>query len=241
MKKLLFIGVALSAIAGPAGAADLGRQAPVYKAAPVMAVAPMSWSGCYVGGNVGGVWGTKDWNVTGSGAPIGSHDVSSVIGGVQAGCDVQTGAVVFGIQGDYDWTGANGSNADLVIPGDTDRTQVKSLASVTGRLGYAWGQFLGYVKGGGAWVRDDYDVFVTATGAPAASASETRGGWTAGLGGELALNRNWSAFIEYDHYGFGTRANAFVTPTGATFGSADIKQDIDVVKGGINYRVNWGR
>ena len=115
------------------------------------------------------------------------------------------------------------------------------MASVTGRLGYAWGQVLGYVKGGGAWARDDYDVFVTATGAPAASASETRGGWTAGLGGEYAITRNWSAFIEYDHYGFGTRANTFVTPPGGTFGTADIKQELDVVKGGVNYKFNWGR
>jgi outer membrane immunogenic protein len=241
MKKLLFIGVALSAlVAGPAGAADLGRQAPVYKAAPVMAVAPMSWSGCYVGGNVGGVWGTKDWNVTGSGVPIGSHDVSGVIGGVQAGCNLQTGALVFGIQGDYDWTGAKGSNADLIALGVTDQTRVRDLSSVTGRVGYAWGQFLGYVKGGGAWVRDDYDT-LSAGGAGTSSAKETRSGWTAGVGGEYAFSPNWSAFVEYNRYGFGTSTNTFVTPAGVVAGSVDIKQDIDVVKGGINYRFNWGR
>src|ERR1700704_2516322 len=94
MKKVLLTGVALSAlVAGPAVAADRGRNAPVYKAAPVVAVAPMSWSGCYLGGNVGGLWGGKDWNVAPGGAAIGSHDVSGVIGGVQAGCNVQSGAV----------------------------------------------------------------------------------------------------------------------------------------------------
>jgi outer membrane immunogenic protein len=197
----------------------------------------MSWGGCYVGGNVGGLWGTKDWNVAPGGTAMGSHDVSGVIGGAQVGCNVQTGAVVFGIQGDYDWTGAKGSNPDAFNIGATDQTEVKSLASVTGRVGYAWGQFLGDVKGGGAWVRDADAVLGTATG----TASETRSGWTAGVGGEYAITRNWSAFIEYDHYGFGTRVNTFVTPAGGTLGTADIKQDLGVVKGGINYKFDWGR
>jgi hypothetical protein len=30
-------------------------------------------------------------------------------------------------------------------------SNTKSLASVTGRVGYAWDRFLGYVKGGGAF------------------------------------------------------------------------------------------
>jgi outer membrane immunogenic protein len=173
--------------------------------------------------------------------PVGSHDVSGVIGGGQVGCNLQTGAVVLGVQGDYSWTDAKGSSTDQVVPGATDQTQVKSLASVTGRIGYAWGQFLGYVKGGGAWVRDEYDVSAIATGAPIASARETRSGWTAGIGGEYAFNRNWSAFVEYDHYGLGTRSNAFTTPAGGSFGSADIKQDLGVVKGGVNYKFDWGR
>jgi len=139
-------------------------------------VAPMSWGGCYVGGNVGGVWGTKDWNVTGSGVPMGSHDVSGVIGGVQGGCNVQTGAVVFGIQGDYDWTGAKGSNADTF----TSARPIKPRSNHWPRspaVSVMPGSVPRYVKGGGAWVRDDYAVL----GTPSGTASETRGGWTAGL------------------------------------------------------------
>ena len=34
--------------------------------------------------------------------------------------------------------------------------KVKSLASVTGRVGYVWDRFLGYVSGGLDWERDDY-------------------------------------------------------------------------------------
>jgi hypothetical protein len=59
---------------------------------------------------------------------------------VQGGCNYQVGAWVFGIQGDYDWTNIN-SNVANAIPaavafGLTDNAQFKSLASVTGRVGY---------------------------------------------------------------------------------------------------------
>jgi outer membrane immunogenic protein len=96
-----------------------------------------------------------------------------------------------------------------------------------------------YVKGGGAWVRDDYDIFVTATGVAVGSASETRSGWTAGGGLEYAFMGNWSGFAEFDYYGLGTRAIGFVTPAGAALGTADIKQRVSVFKGGINYRFSW--
>jgi outer membrane immunogenic protein len=69
MKKLLLAGVAGLALAaaGSADAADLGR--PVYKAPPPVAPVPVrvfSWTGCYVGANIGGAWGKKDFS---SGAP----------------------------------------------------------------------------------------------------------------------------------------------------------------------------
>ena len=65
MKKILLTGVAgvtLLAIA-PAHAADLGR--PVYKAPPpVVAPVPLfSWTGCYIGGHIGGGWGRKEISI----------------------------------------------------------------------------------------------------------------------------------------------------------------------------------
>jgi len=50
------------------------------------------------------------------------------------------------------------------------------LASVTGRIGYAWDRFLGYVKLGGAFQRSTYSLLVA--GLTGATASETRFGWT---------------------------------------------------------------
>ena len=42
------------------------------------------------------------------------------------------------------------------------------------------------MKGGGAWERDRYDI--TSAGTTFFTASETRGGWTLGVGGEYAAD-----------------------------------------------------
>jgi outer membrane immunogenic protein len=243
MKRLAFallavtgLSVGLSQIAF---AADLPVKAPPMVAAPV----PFSWTGCYVGGNVGGLLAHKDWTdrtlTPTFGFPQASHDANSWLGGVQAGCNYQVSGWVFGIQGDYDWTDAKGTNADLINTNASDQTRIRSLASVTGRVGYAWDRFLGYVKGGGAWERADYTMFYTATGVAFATASETRGGWTVGVGGEYAFTDWLSGFAEYDYYDFGTRKNTFIfLPNGGLFSYTDIKETNSVFKVGLNLR--WG-
>ena len=184
MRKFLLVTAALVALADPAMAADL-RARPVYKAPPAPPPVQFSWTGCSVGGHVGGLWARKDWSgrsisfvpgepIPSFGQSFGGHDADGWLGGVQAGCDYQLGGgIVIGIQGDYSWTDAKGSNVNLVAPFITDQTRIKSLATVTGRLGYAWERFLGYVKGGGAWERDEYAI-TTATSVD--TAAETRRG-----------------------------------------------------------------
>ena len=154
MKKLLLAGVAVIALLGEASnAADLAR-APFYAPPPPL-VAVFTWTGCYIGGNAGGIWANSDWSDTIIG-DFGSNTASGALGGVQAGCNYQAGGFVVGIQGDYDWTSINSSVANVlplaVAVGLTDQTQIKSLASVTGRAGQAWDRLLVYVKAGGAWL-----------------------------------------------------------------------------------------
>jgi outer membrane immunogenic protein len=140
---------------------------------------------------------------------------------------------VFGIQGDYDWADAKGSHIDPFLGVSTLSSRTKSLASVTGRIGYAWDRFLGYVKGGGAWERDDYAWFLTGVPAFGFSGSETRGGWTVGIGAEYAFT-NWvTGFVEYDYYGFGTRnVSLAFSPAFVNF---DIQEHKSVVKVGLNF------
>jgi outer membrane immunogenic protein len=236
MRNILFAGTALIAlVSGSAMAADMRpAPAPVYTKAPMMA--PLfTWTGCYVGGNVGGLWAKKDWTVTSTGAAITSQDITSWLAGAQVGCNYQVSTWVFGIQGDYDWTDAKADSIDQVFIGGSDHTNIKSLASVTGRVGYAWDRFLGYVKGGGAWEKDNYSTTFTATGVTFSIASETRTGWTLGVGGEYAFTDWLTGFVEYDYYDFGTKTNSFATTIPSTQ-LANIKETKSVVKGGINFK-----
>jgi len=233
MRNVLLAGLALTALfGGSAGAADLATP-PVYvPASPVIAY--VTWTGCYVGGNGGRLWANKDFTDPVFGVGVASHTASGVLGGVQGGCNYQVSGWVFGIQGDYDWTNASGNNvADAGFP-FTDHSRVKSLASVTGRVGYAWDRFLGYVKGGGAWEQSDYSVLFGAL--TVATASATRSGWTVGVGGEYAF-LNWlTGFVEYDHYGFGTATNTLICPLCAAPIPFNVKTSSNVVKAGLNFK-----
>jgi len=234
MKRLLLASVSVCAlIAATHGrAADLAATMPV-KAPRIAAVPPFSWTGCYVGGNVGYGWGRKDFSdvpspgvFTGEGLPV---DTSGFLGGGQLGCNYQFApSWVVGIEGDIsagDISGHATSSTGAVFDAKTDW-----LASVTGRVGYAWDRWLAYAKGGGAWAGDKY----TASYGGEWNASETRSGLTIGAGLEWAFADNWSARLEYDFYAFGTRNVVFTyTDESATL---SVKQQIQALMFGVNYR-----
>jgi outer membrane immunogenic protein len=256
MKKYLLAGVGLIAISMgvPALAADMPVKA-AYKAPPI--VYAYSWTGCYIGGHVGGLWVSKDATLAAPGIPVvggplpfpgapagistGGHHASSVVGGIQAGCNYQfAGGWVIGLQGDYGWTDAKGSHVDPLLPILTDESRTRSLASVTGRIGYAWDRFLGYVKGGGAWERDNYQSYLTANSAFIFStASETRGGWTIGVGGEYAFTDFLTGFAEYNYYDFGTKTVPNTTLIGPI--NVDVREHKSVAKVGLNFKFGSGR
>ena len=239
MKKFLtMIGVALSAVvAVPAMAADMRPPPPVYRAPPPV-VPIWTWTACYIGGHVGGLWARKEITDTTLGGPFfgeADHTVNGWLGGVQAGCDYQfAGGWVIGIQSDFAWTSADSSHVSVLDPTLTIETKIEWLGSLTGRIGYAWGRFLGYVKGGVAWEWDSFNVFDNVTLTSFGTLDRRRNGWTVGVGGEYAFADYLSGFVEYNYYDFGTRDFAF------GIGSFDISETKSVVKAGLNFRFGGG-
>jgi len=235
MKRALLAAAAIAvSFSGTASAADLRvRARPVY--APAVA-AFYNWTGCYVGGNGGGFWATRRFSNNGLGFGD-NHTASGGLGGVQAGCNYQMGSWVLGVQGDWDWGRVSEDDRGAIaVPFFTVHWQTKSLASVTGRGGYAWDRFLLYVKGGGGWLRTDFSFQTAGT---AFSVSDTRSGWTVGVGGEYAFLDWLTGFIEYDHYGFRDNDNGrfgcgLACPVGAFPGN--FRTDVDVVKAGLNVK-----
>ena len=152
---------------------------------------------------------------------------------------------MIGIEGDLAATGINGSTlvpfTVFGFPG-TVNTHSKTdwLATLTGRLGYSFDRSLLYIKGGVAFAHDKYsgDVSIPFFGVlETVTATDTRTGWLLGAGFEQALDKNWSAKIEYNYMDFGTRTETFnvAAAPGLPY-IGDISQRIQTVKLGINYR-----
>lgn len=275
MKKLLLLSSAI-VVAGPALAADLAVKAP-----PVVAAVPYTWTGCHVGGHVGAGWdrttysdpgtpiaavppfiaGGLNQNFAPAGAAFSARGGAAFLGGVQAGCDYQFASNwVIGIGGDFSWTNLGSVTNDPFFGGKNGNpvafsARTNEIASITGRVGYAWDRVLFYGKGGAAYAHDKYAVSNSAAinanifgcdnggGAPFSgcntAGSADRWGWTAGVGVEWAFATNWSAMIEYDHYGFDTKTISMAVVNNSlavTPANLNVRHSIDVVKVGINYR-----
>jgi outer membrane immunogenic protein len=222
LSLLAVAGLAL--VAQSASAADLRR--PVYKAPPPAVVAAYNWSGFYLGGHVGGAWSSEEARDLATGL-TGATDPDGFIGGLQAGYNWQADRWVFGIEGDWSWSGADGSTPLVGVPFTSNDSW---YATLTGRVGYAWDNWLWYVKGGAAWADKEY------TYAGFGTFSDTRVGWTIGTGVEWALGPQWSAKLEYNYLDFGKDTY--------TFGAfpIDVDSQVHLVKAGINYRFGgWGK
>ena len=116
-------------------------------------------------------------------------------------------------------------------------TTIKSVGTVTGRVGAAFDRALLYVLGGYAWEHAGYENPAPLDGGLNSFASHTVSGWTLGGGLEYALGGNWSAFVQYNYMGFGTRDLLFVgTPAVAGQFTEDVRDHINVVKAGVNFR-----
>ena len=121
---------------------------------------------------------------------------------MQVGANWQFGNVVVGGEIDASWASLKGS----VAAGAISRFRAidlhyRALATGTGRVGYAAGTWLSYVKAGIAWADLEQTNFagtVTPRGVP-----HTRTGVTAGAGLEWAFWRNLSAKLEYNFIYFG--------------------------------------
>jgi outer membrane immunogenic protein len=229
------IGLAVS----QASAADLPRKAPVYTPPPPP---PITWTGCYIGANVGGIFSSGD--ATFDGVEV-SRSNSGFAGGGQIGCDYQfAGGWVIGIRNMFDGTSLRRDRTFLDpvfgVSGTAD-FHVNWFDTLTGRLGYAFAPgWLLYGQGGVAWVKTSTDV--TLAGFDFGSFDRTRTGWTAGGGVEWMFARGWSAFLEGNYMDFGSNDHTLFDPVNCTAGCTfNTHAKAATVLVGVNYRFGWGK
>ena len=189
-----------------ASAADMA-----VKARPMVAPPVFSWTGCYIGGDVGYAWArdrdSEITTATGAASPFSPASAASVNGpklGGYLGCNYQMSQFVIGLEGDGEWADLKGS-ANFVTPAPPDfyTTTIRWQASARGRLGYAFDRALLYVTGGAAFAHVNERDQVGVTGAFTDHAT-TRTGWTVGGGVDYAFTNNWIGRVEYRYADFGT-------------------------------------
>jgi outer membrane immunogenic protein len=257
MKKFLTGSIAaiVMAAAVPALAADM---APRYSKAPMAPpVVVYNWTGCYIGGNVGGGWarttqsrvGFIDGTVINPPQDFGSSDGrGDFIGGGQIGCDYQVGGNwVVGVQGMVDFGDVRSSHAVTAFPTFSSAIRLQDTITATGRIGYLFApQVLAYVKGGAAWARVDYNFFQPSGALSESATGVDRTGWTVGGGLEWMFAPGWSVFGEYNYMDFGRRNISFtsaVPPALNTGSPGDIirtRLEVQQALVGVNYKFNWG-
>jgi outer membrane immunogenic protein len=232
----------LLAIAVVANAADMPVKAPPAPVPP-----PFSWTGFYIGGNVGAGWSDRTVTDTLFGLDITNQgNGARLIGGGQVGLNYQINNFVIGVEADFDWASNNdNNNSGVVIAGNTFRVNSNDtwITTVAGRIGYAWDRVLFYGKGGGGWIGNSgFTVTNVTTGASFTSSNgNTNSGWLAGGGIEWAFADNWSARIEYDFLGLNDRT--LTVPLAVPVIGGDVftlhNRDVQMVTFGVNYRLNW--
>lgn len=191
---------------------------------------PTSWTGAYVGANLGGGFAQVSTTVTGlPGGGASSENLTGFVGGGQAGANWQTGSTVVGFECDIQGADQNHktTNAAFAV---TD--SITYFGSARGRLGLGVDRWLPYVTGG--WGYGGWSSTATLAGVATASVTRSHGFWTMGGGLEVAVWRNLSGKIEYLFADTGTVATTRSTAIGATTFSSTIHDNI--FRAGMNYR-----
>jgi len=228
IRQYVAAAAALPLLVTAAAAADL----PTAKPAPALPPPPIfTWTGFYVGGEIGGAWlNDRLTESTAFVPPLTGHQsstLSGVTGGGLAGYNQQFNNFVLGVEGDLEATSLSKNNTCLIEDGGAGnaapgscfpqpgfnyafRTQLPWQGSIRGRLGWALGQALIYAAGGLAFgeVRTS-DVTGPGAFPPVGSQSfeRTQVGGTIGAGVEYAVTSNLIVRAEYRYADFGTVSN----------------------------------
>jgi outer membrane immunogenic protein len=258
MKRIVLIAAAATLVGSSAFAADLAFKAP--------ALVYYNWTGCYLGANGGGAWDSMNFAIGNndsaffgpafaSGATPSTYSESSQggIAGAQAGCNWQpTGsAYVIGLEGDADWTNLKNSKtintkvAGFASGTGTATDTMQSIATIRGRVGYAFDHLLLYATGGLALGNANYYysfAFPATSENYINSYSATRVGGTAGVGAEYAFTSIISAKLEglwYDLKGTQFQAGG-MTGAGPATAAHIVTADHDsgwMLRAGLNFKV----
>ena len=244
-KRLLSPALALAVFSTGAMAADLPsrRAPPVY--VPPAALPVFTWTGFYVGGQVGYGFGNSHSYAFApglGGLAASSANSNGVIGGAHVGYNYAVPSVPF-------FGGVGGAQLVVGVEGDVDGSSAKPTyglgglnvttsdniqGSVRGRVGIAVDRVLFYATGGAA-IGGLTNTYVNPFNGLTDSLNHTRVGYTVGGGVEYAITNNWSIRAEYRRTDFGHVTDTLTNSTGGGVNVSSHQVD-NRVQAGFSYK-----
>jgi outer membrane immunogenic protein len=192
-----------------------------------------SWTGFYVGGHAGLATGNTEAQVPGfDGLADTDFSMDGGIYGGHVGYNYQAGAWVFGIEGTYAGSNVEGNGPSFVVL--NVQRELDWLATVEGRLGYAFGRSMIYARGGWAWAK--LDTGVSIAGFNIFSGDATHNGWTAGFGFEHALGDWLIGRVEYAHVDLDTENHALAFTGDGCCLTDNVEGEIDTIRIGASIK-----
>ncbi|MGA7383511.1 MAG: carbohydrate porin [Methylocella sp.] len=241
---------AVTAMSGPAYAADLAAPPPAF-----------TWTGLYLGANAGAWFAPANPAFQSQGFGSSAFDLpanggaqAGFTGGFQAGYNYQIGSLVPGFETDLNYLG-NCRKGTFAAPPAYAPLGIGSytlsggcsfyFGTMRGRLGYAFDRALLYATAGIAY-GGNRDPGVIALNPPApgnyfaAGASHSaRTKYVFGAGLEYALSDHWFARAEYLYVNLGRIDQFFENGAGLGFTSSQFNQN-HIFRMGLDYRFDAG-
>lgn len=210
MRAILSISF-LAVLSAPSIAADIIFDPEPVPPMVALPEAPFSWSGRYIGIDLGYGRSKVKQDFGTAGIPTDIFNIKEgegAFGGIYAGFGRQARNLYFGLEGDLQYASIKGKHTD--VSGAVAEFTPTWLGSTRLRAGYAINNFLGqdmghllpYLTGGLA-----FGGFKATKSHLGAEWSATRSdiGYTIGAGIDYAINTNTIAKLEYQYMDFGHR------------------------------------
>ena len=198
------------------------------------------WAGFYFRANAGGA-DSVPWTTPGPANGFASSSPAASSVNESFGYNLQSGNFVFGLEGSLAAANFDGRFTSPYLPGVGAWTpNMNWLGSVTGRLGYSFGQWQPYVKGG--FAAADVGSPLQGPQVGAFSQGSQLNGWTAGVGVEYQFGPKWSLGLEYLYTDLGNGTNTSPGAAAAMSGNPDIYSTAiksQSLLGRLNYKTGW--
>ncbi len=231
--------MALTLGAGPALAGDINWGGNY--------VAAQSWSGPFLGGNIGFAWNSDESAIVTANATdtLGTPqaDSNGLFSGVQAGYNLVNSGFLFGAIADIQAAYISGSvnGTAYSVPSHEEVTYqnsqfVEYYGTVRGRAGYILGNILFYSTGGFAYGEVTDKISQASISSLSLRKDQFQTGWVLGGGIEYKLGPWWSISQDYQHIDLGSETlkgpSSYVSDL---YWSNNIRNSYETIRMGLNF------